>query len=1696
MSNQLPIKFSELLKISSCGISPESISFKTVTMESEKYICVRESVNGSGSIAIVDVANPGNTIRRPITADSAIMHPDQPILTLKAGNQLQIYNIELKRKIKETTTSEPIVFWKWVSASTLALVTATAVLHWAMDGDAAPTKVFDRHADLAACQIINYRADPTQQWLCLVGISQKDGRVAGSMQLYSVQRKVSQSIEGHASAFGTFTADGASSPSTLFTFAVRTATAAKLYILEVEKGTNSQFQKKAVDLVFPPEAAADFPVAVQVAQKYGIVFVMTKFGYVHLFDLGSGALIYRNRISSDTIFLSCLHQGVQGIIGVNRQGQVLLVAVDEQNIVPFVVNTVRNVGLAIQLASRGNLPGAEDLFTQQFQRLFQAGQYKEAARVAAESPGDVLRNAQTIQLFQRLPSVAGQPSPLLQYFGTLLEKGKLNKSESIELVRPVLAQGRKELLENWLKEDKLECSEELGDLVKRVDTTLALSVYFRAEAKAKVVLCFAETGQYDKIVAYATKVGYTPDYAQILSQVLAANPDAAVKFATMLLTNPSGPLVDPNSVIDAFLAKNAVPQITTVLLEALKANRADQGPLQTRVLEINLKAAPQVADAILANEMFTHYDRKRIAELCEKAGLTQRALEHYTDAGDIKRVLTKGGAPGAAAPDAEFLSTYFGTLSVDDTLEILKDMLRSNMRGNLQTVVQISAKYSEQITPHELIQMYEQFKCYDGLFFYLGQIVNTSEDKEVHFKYIEAATKTRNFKEVERICRDSNHYDPVEVRDFLKSARLADQLPLIIVCDRFGFVDDLTKYLYKNNMSRYIEAYVQQINPANAAIVVGALMDSNCNDDYIKKLVMSIRGLCPVEALVEETAKRNRLKLLQPWLEQRVQEGNQEAQTHNALGKIYIDLNKNPEEFLKTNAYYDSLTLGAYCEKRFPNLAYVAYRRGQCDAELIAVTNKNALFKNQARYLVERQDAELWASVLDADNENRQQLVDEVVSTALPETKNPEEISNTVRAFMEADMPNELIGLLEKIVLDTGADPEFSQNRNLQNLLILTAIKADKTRVMDYISRLDKYDANDIAQIAIGSKLYEEAFAVFKKQEQHTDAVQVLIDHIQDLDRAQEFADRVDEAAVHSLLGKAQLNGERIKESIESFLKADDPECYRELTVAAEEAGLYEEIIKYLRMCRAKLTDAFIDTELCYSLAKTDNLADLETFVTATNHANIEEVGDRCADEGLYEAAKLLFVAIDDYPGLALCLIKLKDYQGAADAAKKSGAIKSYKEVCFACVDAEEFKIAQQCGLFVIVEADELEDLVYHYERRGAFEHVIALLETGITKDGAHKGMYTELAILYSKYREEKLIEFLRQAVAKLHTQKVIRACQQNLQWAELTFLYLHNNEMDNAVITMLDHPTRAWEHSQFKDTVRNVNNHDLFYKSIQFYIEEQPQLVNDLLKSLVSLVDHSRVVPLVRRLDRLALIKPYLHLVQDTNTLAVNEALNELYIEEENFADLRKSIDAYDSFDNIALAKKLEKHNLMELRRIAAYLYARNKRFEESVELSKKDKLYKDAMVTAAQSQDNALVQKLLRFFVEEKYFECFAACLYTCYDFVSPDVVLEVAWRNKIIDHAFPYLIQYVKEYTAKVDKLVAAAEPKKPKEGEDAEGDSFQAPDPSFGLGNTLAITYGAEYGGQPGMVPPGMQQFPGQPGMQQYPGGGFAPQPGFQ
>jgi len=93
----------------------------------------------------------------------------------------------------------------------------------------------------------------------------------------------------------------------------------------------------------------------------------------------------------------------------------------------------------------------------------------------------------------------------------------------------------------------LECSEELGDMVKQVDPTLALSVYLRANVPMKVIQCFAETGQFQKIVLYAKKVNYQPDYIFLLRNIMRINPEQGEQFATMLAQDEE-PLADLNQV--------------------------------------------------------------------------------------------------------------------------------------------------------------------------------------------------------------------------------------------------------------------------------------------------------------------------------------------------------------------------------------------------------------------------------------------------------------------------------------------------------------------------------------------------------------------------------------------------------------------------------------------------------------------------------------------------------------------------------------------------------------------------------------------------------------------------------------------------------------------------------------------------------------------------------------------------------------------------------------------------------------------------------------------------------------------------------------------------------------------------------------------------------------------------------------------
>lgn len=83
------------------------------------------------------------------------------------------------------------------------------------------------------------------------------------------------------------------------------------------------------------------------------------------------------------------------------------------------------------------------------------------------------------------------------------------------------------------------------------------------------------------------------------------------------------------------------------------------------------------------------------------------------------------GTHGPSHPQA--LVEYFGTLSSDWALDCLKELLVSNMAQNLQLVVNIAKEYTEQLTASKVIELFEAYNSYHGLYFYLGARISFTE---------------------------------------------------------------------------------------------------------------------------------------------------------------------------------------------------------------------------------------------------------------------------------------------------------------------------------------------------------------------------------------------------------------------------------------------------------------------------------------------------------------------------------------------------------------------------------------------------------------------------------------------------------------------------------------------------------------------------------------------------------------------------------------------------------------------------------------------------------------------------------------------------------------------------------------------------------------------------------------------------------
>ena len=121
-----------------------------------------------------------------------------------------------------------------------------------------------------------------------------------------------------------------------------------------------------------------------VDQKDELAFLLTKMGYVYMFDIHSGKTVYRAKVTQDTVFVTCSQVSTGAVFGITvRKGQVFRIQLNGQALVPYITSTLRDNDLAFKLAGRLDLPGAENLYAAEFDRLMSTGNVAEAAKIVA-----------------------------------------------------------------------------------------------------------------------------------------------------------------------------------------------------------------------------------------------------------------------------------------------------------------------------------------------------------------------------------------------------------------------------------------------------------------------------------------------------------------------------------------------------------------------------------------------------------------------------------------------------------------------------------------------------------------------------------------------------------------------------------------------------------------------------------------------------------------------------------------------------------------------------------------------------------------------------------------------------------------------------------------------------------------------------------------------------------------------------------------------------------------------------------------------------------------------------------------------------------------------------------------------------------------------------------------------------------------
>lgn len=527
------------------------------------------------------------------------------------------------------------------------------------------------------------------------------------------------------------------------------------------KGNEStpHFTKRIVDLPLDNIPENDFPIRVIYNSAYKLVFIYTKFGFVFVVEPNSGTCILNEKYSDSAIYLITPSLDRSSHFVLNRKGQIQKTSINVEaffsKCIERGVDYYEPIGIFMD-----NVPIDQQasIYRNHFDKLKNSNQHLDALLLVAKSGKPFLRTFEYLSSIKDFPNI-NETSSLLEYFAIVLEEGKLNEVESLELVQLALNKKKLDIVRKWLEADQIFCTSQLGKVVVEADPELALKIFEKCGSESMIIYSLALLGKFEEFSTHLNMTKETVDIRSIFYSLSKSKKESILPFISVVITkNPR--FIDQELMLEILNAD--IDSFSSQIYELL--SKSNELLVNLNSEEINTKIAVKLIEieaelfsnfVIMCEENNLKLCGKEILPLLKKANMNYLAFSFESNLDDCVKLVDE-----LIGHEKLIKSTNLATSDV-------KKLIITLIEDNPVKYAKLSARMGEFIDQDDFEEIKELLKINIDEETYCNFLISRSEainsENGLVDDIVDSVIKMQDESRLMEICEKADISDPKKI---------------------------------------------------------------------------------------------------------------------------------------------------------------------------------------------------------------------------------------------------------------------------------------------------------------------------------------------------------------------------------------------------------------------------------------------------------------------------------------------------------------------------------------------------------------------------------------------------------------------------------------------------------------------------------------------------------------------------------------------------------------------------------------------------------------------------------------------------------------------------------------------------------------------------------------------------------------------